>query len=70
MKLSRESGADGMIKRSSVIEQSHDEILWKKNVLGFDNPKSWCILQCIYFGKHFALRGTPKFAVGHGDEAL
>ena len=39
MKLSRESGADGMIKRAAVIEQFHDEILWKKNVLGSDNPK-------------------------------
>ena len=49
-----------MIKRSSVIEQSHDEILWKKNVLGSDNPKKVVHTLVYLFGKIFALRGREE----------
>ena len=56
MKLSRESGVDGNSRRAEIIEESHDQILWDKKLLGSDTPKKLVHTLVYLFGKNFALR--------------
>ena len=60
MKLSRQEGRDGQKKRAEVVEETHEEVLWDKNILGSDSPKQ--LLQTLVFliGKNFALRGRDE----------
>lgn len=60
MKLSRESGVDGSSKRAEVIEESHDQILWNKQLLGSDTPTQLVYTLVYLFGKNFALRGRDE----------
>ena len=60
MKLSRESGVDGNLKRAEVIEETHDQILWNKNLLGSDTPTKLVHTLVYLFGKNFALRGRDE----------
>ena len=60
MKLSRESGVDGNSRRAEIIEESHDQILWDKKLLGSDTPKKLVHTLVYLFGKNFALRGRDE----------
>ena len=60
MKFSRQEGRDGQKRRAEVVEESHEEILWSKNVLGSDNPKQLLYTLVFLIGKNFALRGRDE----------
>lgn len=60
MKQSRQAGCDRLKKQAEVVNEEHEEMFWKKGLLGSDTPRKLVETLLFLIGKNFALRSRDE----------